>query len=193
MAGKEKEKKIPLTSICISCNAQTIERRLVGKRHLFYCRTCGKTNPYTFTAGGQTKEGKAKNGVKKHYGVGVIIKEKGKILVFDRTFFPFGWACVAGHVREGDTPEETARREVTEETGLKVTKLKKLFRKEMIGNRCSRGVSVHDWTVFEAKAKGKIKKGHEASETRWVEPKALAKLKLEPVWETFFKKLKYIK
>ena len=123
-----------------------------------------------------------------------IVKDKEKILLMDRTFHPFGWAAVAGHLHEGEKPVPAIKREVEEETGLKVSSLKKV-RHETVANfpPCSRGVKAHDWVIYEAKAKGKLKKNEEASAMKWFKPEDLPKLKLEPVWEYFFKKLGYLK
>ena len=180
-------------NFCISCNAQTIERRLINKRHFFYCRSCGKTNPYAFTVGGEEKQGKSKKGKKMHYTIAAILKDKDKVLVMNRTYYAFGWAGVAGHLHEGEKPVPALKREIEEETGLKASGLKKVYHEEIDGNRCSRGVSVHDWTLYEAKAKGKPKKNDEASEMKWVNKTELAKLELEPVWAHLFKKMGYLK
>jgi 8-oxo-dGTP diphosphatase len=39
----------------------------------------------------------------------------------ERKLFPNTWDVVGGHLEEGETPEEAMRREVTEETGWRVS------------------------------------------------------------------------
>lgn len=59
-------------------------------------------------------------------GVGVMIVKNGKVLLGKRKGAhgdgTYGWA--GGHLEFGETLEECARREVLEETGLKVKSLK---------------------------------------------------------------------
>lgn len=56
--------------------------------------------------------------------VDVIISLKGKIVLVKRRNPPFGWALPGGFVNYGETAEQAARREVREETSLRLTKLK---------------------------------------------------------------------
>ena len=52
-----------------------------------------------------------------HFSVGALIEKGGKFLLIDRNLHPFGFACVAGHVDEGELPEEALKREAKEESG----------------------------------------------------------------------------
>lgn len=198
MAEKKKAKKAKEdfpepekpVSICVNCGSTAIERRLSNQRVFFYCRNCEKTLPFTLVKGGELKTGKAKSGELKHYTVGAIIERDGKLLLFERSFYPFGFASPAGHLHKGEEIEEALKREIEEETGLKATSLKKLLHEEVQGNKCSYGVNVHEWHLFQAKCSGKVKKSDEAVSMDWYDRKDLEKLKLEPVWSYFFKKLK---
>ena len=55
-------------------------------------------------------------------GVGVLILRQGKLLLGRRrgSHGAGSWAPPGGHIEEGERPEETARREVLEETGLMI-------------------------------------------------------------------------
>jgi len=59
-----------------------------------------------------------------HTSVGAIIENNGKYLLLDRSKQPWGFACAAGHIDEGEDPETALKREVKEETGIEVKDLK---------------------------------------------------------------------
>ena len=56
--------------------------------------------------------------------VGIIVRKDGNVLMIERKKYPFGFALPAGH-QDGDTPEKTAAKELSEETGLIADKLEK--------------------------------------------------------------------
>ncbi|HAV11037.1 MAG TPA: hypothetical protein DCX32_00600 [Candidatus Moranbacteria bacterium] len=129
-----------------------------------------------------------------HKSAGAIIKnDKGKILMLERTKFPFGWACPAGHVDEGEKPEDAMVREVWEETGLSVKEYELLFHEFVEWNECSRGVRGHDWSLFEAiEWEGEAVSNSESKNMKWVGVDEIKGLELEPVWKYWFEKLKII-
>ena len=83
------------------------------------------------------KEGKTSDGKLLHYSVGAVIEKDGKYLLVDRVKPPFGFAGLAGHVDEGESPDATIVREIMEESGLKVVNSKLLFEEEILWNYCS--------------------------------------------------------
>jgi len=124
---------------------------------------------------------------------GVILKRGNKILLIDRAFFPLGWACPAGHIREGEMPEAGMRRELKEETGLIAVKPKLVLVKKRVKNKCVKGSAYHDWYVFEAKTRGKIKRSkNETKDIGWFSPSEIKKMKLEPIWHKWLTLLKLI-
>ena len=141
---------------------------------------------------------KAKTGVSSagntiHYSVGAVIRKGDRYLIIERKKFPPGFACVAGHIDEGENPEESVIREVNEESGLNVSSLNLLTEEYISWNKCGDGVKGHHWYVFECKTSGEIKQN--VSETKsigWYSKPELANLKLEEVWEYWFKKLNII-
>lgn len=58
--------------------------------------------------------------------VGAIIEKENNVLLTLRNHEPFMdyWCIPGGHIDFGETPEESIKREVKEETGLTVKKLK---------------------------------------------------------------------
>lgn len=138
------------------------------------------------------KEGISAEGKKMHYSVGALIRnKKGEILLLDRTKPPFGWAGPAGHVDKGERHQDAIRREVKEETGYKVTSIKKfLYEEEISGNRCNRGISTHYWHLYECRVTGKMKRNK--SETKglsWFSEDEILGLEIEPVWKHWFKRI----
>lgn len=80
--------------------------------------------------------------------VGAIIRnDRGDKLCLYRLKHPIGLALPAGHIDEGESPEEAVKREVYEETGLTVVKYELLF-SETFPNPCGRGYDGHEWFVY---------------------------------------------
>lgn len=141
------------------------------------------------------KLGKTPDGRPMHYSVGAIIKQDGKYLLLDRKNPPPGYACLAGHIDEGETPEQAILREIPEESGLEVISVKLLFEELLDGEdyACKRGIQPHYWYVYSAETKGNIKIDEKESKSlNWYTPEQLKTLKLERCWKKFFKELKII-
>ncbi|MFH1769860.1 MAG: NUDIX domain-containing protein [Parcubacteria group bacterium] len=139
------------------------------------------------------KKSETEDGRQVHYASGAIIERDGKYLLMDRMHPPFGFACSAGHIDEGETPEETVVREVEEETGLKVTKYELVMNTVDEGHACSHGVDVHEWSVYRCEVTGEMKFNlEEAKSIDWYSSEEMKQIKIEPIWEYIFKKLKII-
>jgi len=106
----------------------------------------------------------------------VLRDSKGRILVMKRRE-PKIWEFPGGGVEWGESPEKAVRREVKEETGLKISKMKllcttsKVYRK---GNLNKHSVYI----VFEGRGEGKVKFGEEHSMALWADLKKIRKLEL---------------
>lgn len=84
-----------------------------------------------------------------HTSVGIIIKHGDRVLLIERKKFPFGFACPAGHVDDGEEYLLAAERELEEEVGIKVGTLEMVF-EGRIDNVCRRpGGSWHYWKVYK--------------------------------------------
>ena len=90
-------------------------------------------------------------------GVAVIIKRAGKVLLGQRigSHGANTWSFPGGHLEFFETVEETARREVLEETGLTIGDIKKLtFTNDMFENENKHYVTLFvlaDYVEGEAK------------------------------------------
>lgn len=126
-----------------------------------------------------------------HRSAGAIIKnEKGEILMLDRKNIPFGWACPCGHVEEGENPEDALKREIKEETNLKIKKFRLVLHEYLDWNECKRGVRGHDFFIYEVLDwQGDIKKDDESKAIAWVSINELKNLKLEEAWKYIMNKL----
>lgn len=142
---------------------------------------------------GIPKLGRSKTNKLMHYSVGAIIKKGSKYLLIERRFFPYGFAGIAGHVDVRENAVDAIVREVREESGLKVASHKMILEEEIYPNKCVVGIKVHYWYLFDCKVSGKIKKNLiETKKINWHSVSEIRKLKLEPVWKYWFKKLKII-
>lgn len=138
----------------------------------------------------EPKQGKAEEGKLFHYSVGAIIEHDGKYLLMDRATPPYGFAGPAGHIDEGESPEEAIVREVREETGLTVTDTELLFAEFNAFNECSRGVKGHYWYIYKCQYVGEMHRSErETKSLGWYSIDELRTLNLEPVWEYWFTKL----
>lgn len=125
-----------------------------------------------------------------HFSVGAVIEVDGKYLLIDRDMEPFGFASLAGHIDEGETPEETLFRKVFEESGLKVKRRSLLFEEEVGWNWCRVGIQSHYWYVYMCEVEGEVRNNVEASRSiGWYAPDEIRKLKMEPVWKYWFEKM----
>ena len=95
---------------CPICSTEMV-KKVLDKKTRLVCNVCGFVyyqNPVPAAA--------------------VIIEKDGKILLTQRKFEPYAlnWSLPSGFVEYKETPEECAKRETKEETGLEV-KIKKIF------------------------------------------------------------------
>ncbi|MEK6903715.1 MAG: NUDIX hydrolase [Nanoarchaeota archaeon] len=138
------------------------------------------------------KRGKTKAGRPMHYVVGAVLEHDGKFLLIDRVYTPLGFAGIAGHIDEGETPEQAIIREVKEESDCRVVEQKLIKEEELPWNLCRHGYA-HYWHVFRCVIDGKVKRNEkEEKSIGWYTPEEIKQLPLEPVWEYWFRKLQII-
>lgn len=135
-----------------------------------------------------------KDGKTIHYSAGaIIVNDKNEVLLIDRATPPFGLAGIAGHVDEGEEPERAVVREVEEEIGLKLRKPELLCEEFVDWNWCGGGITGHHWHLYTGVVEGKPTiQQDEVKSANWYPIASISKLKLEPVWEHWFKKSGYI-
>lgn len=139
------------------------------------------------------KTAKTAEGELLHFSVGAVIRKNGKYLLIDRAIPPLGFAGIAGHIDEGENEEQAIIRETREEVGLELISKSLLFEEELDWNWCNKGVNSHYWYLFQCEVAGEINRSKgEAKAAGWFTKEEIKKLKLEPVWEYWFKKLNII-
>ncbi len=142
----------------------------------------------------KSKTIKTRSGKIVHYSVGALIRKNGKYLLVDRKKPPFGFAGIAGHIEVNEDKDIALKREVKEESGLDVKKFKLLFKEKIDWNSCSKGVNSHFWYLYKCEVVGKVKENKmEVKSIGWYSIKDIQKLKLEKVWEYWFRKINVIK
>ena len=117
-----------------------------------------------------------------------LIRKGNKFLIVKRSpaepVYPNTWDFPGGKLEKGELPEKGLKREVLEETGLKVNVGKPLL--------IFTEVLAHYPTLFivyQCKMmSGKIKLSFEHTEWKWATKKDLKKLKIENYMKAFFKK-----
>jgi len=111
--------------------------------------------------------------MKTYFAVTGVVRHKNKILILKKSpddwNFPSKWSFCSGYVKEFEAAEDTALREIKEETGIKAKLVKKgrLFQASSHKNEKS-------WIVMpflcEASS-NKVKLDHENTEFRWIDYK----------------------
>ena len=139
------------------------------------------------------KQSTSETGTPMHYSVGAVIERDGKYLLIDRAVPPFGFAGPAGHIDEGESPEQALTREIEEEVGLTITDHALLFEEKLDWNTCSKGVDTHYWYLYRCEVSGELQPNtRETKSADWYTKEEIKSLTLEPIWKYWFEKLNII-
>ena len=103
----------------------------------------------------------------------IVVRKDGKILVLKRSGSDFRrpecWDFPGGNFEQGEDVMESARREVMEETSLKIGDLKPIY-VESARLKNQNGADVIALCYVTKKFEGEIKLSYEHMEYRWVKP-----------------------
>jgi 8-oxo-dGTP pyrophosphatase MutT (NUDIX family) len=107
------------------------------------------------------------------------------------------WTIPKGHIEEGEKPDETARREITEETGIQEMKLHKWLGKVNFRYRREQSLVLITMQVFLVEALGntsKVQKEEWMNDIRWFSVSdTLDKIEYEDIGKLFLLGLKKIR
>ena len=86
--------------------------------------------------------------------VGIFVSNsENKFLFFERIIYPFAFAIPAGHLDKGEDAETAAKRELKEEAGIKIDKVRLFSEEDVVGDKCRRGADNHKWHLYTTKVK----------------------------------------
>lgn len=120
--------------------------------------------------------------MKTYFAVTSVVMNKGKVLILKKSpkdwNYPSKWSFCSGYAKEFESAEETALREIKEETGLKgrILKKGKIFETKDSKNG-------KKWIVvpFLCKVKSRnVRLDHENVEYRWISYKEIKKYPTVP-------------
>ncbi len=180
---------------CYICGESPVRTEKTPAGEFYICEANGHRAERLFFFDGKAVYRFDENDITHETAGAVIQREQAGqryTLLFLRRKFPFQYTIPAGHVEVGNQPEDEARREVFEETGLRVKQIKPLWQNETLRlhDPCRRGADWHIWHVFLVEAEGTVQLSEEGRIIGWYsddEVHALASKELltEPVVEIF--------
>lgn len=173
---------------CIYCKSYNIKEITEANRAVFLCEDCKKKSGQAHQIDGRIIIKHGNLGIK-HVSIGAFIKRNGKILLAKRRTFPYRFSNIAGHLEYGETPEDAIRREVFEEVGMQVKKVRLLLHEDIVGSRCRAGANIHEWYFFRVECSGEPVINSELEFIGWYLPKELASLDLGFTTRYLFNKL----
>ncbi len=187
---------------CYICGETPVHPEKTPSGEFYVCEANGHRAERLFLFDGQAVYHFAESGIT-HETAGAVIQrgqaDQRYTLLFLRRKFPFQYTIPAGHIEIGNQPEDEARREVFEETGLRVNQIKPLWQEETLRlhDPCRRGADWHIWNVYMVEAEGMVQLSEEGRIIGWysddeVRELASKKLLVEPVVE-IFKRLRILK
>jgi 8-oxo-dGTP pyrophosphatase MutT (NUDIX family) len=150
----------------MQCESRNIEEVLNENRTYYFCADCNKLYDRAF----DTRFGRdIVSHTPKHRSVGAFIQRGDKFLVLKRKSFPFGYDLPAGHIEFREKPLDALKREVFEETGLKVKKTDLLYEGDIEGDKCRYGADIHYWYFYACEYEGATPVANaESSSIVWV-------------------------
>jgi 8-oxo-dGTP diphosphatase len=125
-----------------------------------------------------------------------VIEKDGKILMGNKASgvgpYPNTWRIPGGGIEEGESPEDAVKREVMEETGLRVDYVEKVGFYEDDEPDKNGEMTRYIFNVFKVEVSGKELVSEEFPELRWIDKSELLKSPLARPSIKLFKDLGYL-
>jgi len=135
---------------CQKCFSEKVHDVALEGKTLYHCESCGgnydrlidfnpdriwwvdpKTNEYW------------------HESVGVFVyRDDEKILLIERTIYPYGLTLVSGHLGPDEDPMAGAIRELSEESGINANKVNLFTEETLLNDSCRGGADCHRWHLY---------------------------------------------
>ena len=138
--------------LCLHCRSENIHRAFKAGKTVYVCADCQQEASRLLVIDPEIiwwidKETKEYW----HESAGIfLMNRERKILFFDRLIYPYALTIPAGHVDVNENPEETAKRELREETGIVIDSLILFSDEDVPGDKCRRGADNHKWHLYTA-------------------------------------------
>ena len=171
---------------CQKCHSENVHRIFKKEKTYYECSDCRTVSERMIVIDPKVKWWiDKKTNEYWHESVGAfLINKKKEILLFKRIIYPFAYTLPAGHIDTGNRPLAAVKKELLEETGLKVKKLKLFSKENVIGDKCRRGADNHLWHLYIAHVSNniEIKINDEGIRPIWIAlDKALSKKLVYPL------------
>jgi ADP-ribose pyrophosphatase YjhB (NUDIX family) len=149
------------TKYCFYCGENAIEKKQEltkeGPHTLFVCAKCHKISDRVRIWDNNMIQYFNENNDLVHDGAGTVVQnEKGEVLLFLRTKYPFLWTIPGGHMSPNEDPKIAALRELEEETGIKEILADLIFEGTILGDECMGGADIHKWYLYLVKTNNEI-------------------------------------
>ncbi len=157
-----------MPTYCIHCKSSKIQESVEENKILYSCPVCHQKSGKALIVDGRIKIINTSRGIK-HIDAAAIIIRDDKILLLERRTYPYGYMLPAGHLEYDETLEDTLRREVYEEAGLKVKSATLLAQIEHPISYCRYGSDIEEWAVYLVECDGEPYVSNNESEGfKWV-------------------------
>lgn len=166
---------------CLNCKSNRIKEVVNEGRLYFFCNQCQELYERAFDS--QYGKDILLNTAygKQHVSSGGLIERDGYFLVLKRRTFPYAYDFPGGHVEYNEDPVDTLKREILEETGLRVTKYELIFQGEINNSKCRYGVDSHFQNFYRCNTESDIVFLNPESEgVGWYTYEELSELNLVP-------------
>ena len=139
---------------CLRCRREAVTEIRVAGYTSYHCGHCGAVLARALVFDPDTTWWLAPDGEYWHETAGVFVRnDHNQFLFLERAKHPFGLTIPAGHVGPGEPPLMAGRRELFEETRVRVTvdSIKFIVTEDVLGDECPRGSDAHRWHVFASR------------------------------------------